>query len=275
MRIWLQKHVVEGRMPELDEWYRAHIEQVTDPGTEVVTHTLPADAYDSQVPESHVTYGALAVHFNHYFARSAFQAEREGYDAWVIAAGQDPGLEAARTLATIPTLGYGSTTFHLCMRDSIRFGIVGFAQGLREPIVHNVRRYGAEGLMASYSVIPGGQPAILEAIGGSPEQFLEEFEIASAGAAEAGAQVIVPAEGLPAEILWHSGVHEAGGIPVLDPLGILIKTAEAEVRLRELGSLARPVTGFFYARPGDEAVEQVESVFTGNEFGDDEEVSGP
>lgn len=268
MRIWLQKHVVEGRMPELDEWYRAHIEQVTYPGTEVVTHTLPAGAYDSQVPESHVTYGALAVHFNHYFARTAFQAEREGYDAWVIGAGQDPGLEAARTLATIPTLGYGSTTFHLCMRDSIRFGIVGFAQGLREPIVHNVRRYGAEGLMASYSVIPGGQPAILEAIGGSPEQFLEEFEIAAAGAAEAGAQVIVPAEGLPAEILWHSGVHEAGGIPVLDPLGILIKTAETEVRLRELGSLSRPVTGFFYARPGDEAVEQVESVFTGNEFGD-------
>ena len=276
MKIWLQKHVVEGRLPELDECYRAHIEAVVDPGTEVVTHTLPAAAYDSQVPEQHVTYGALAVHFNHYFARTAFQAEREGYDAWVIGAGQDPGLEAARTLATIPTLGYGSATFHLCMRDGIRFGMVGFAAGLREPIVHNIDRYGARNLLAGYSVIPGGQEAIIDALNGRPGEFLEEFEVAAAGMADAGAQVIVPAEGLPTEILWRNNVREAGGIPVLDPLGIVLKTAETEVRLRELGSLARPTTGFFYARPGEDAVEQVESVFTGDEPGTGgDEVTGP
>lgn len=37
MRIWLQKHVIEDRLPELDRWYRAHIADVVDPGTEVVT----------------------------------------------------------------------------------------------------------------------------------------------------------------------------------------------------------------------------------------------
>ena len=263
MRIWLQKHVVEGRMPELDQWYREHIAAVVDPGTEVVTHTLPPEAYEADIPEQLVTFGVMAVHFNHYFARTAAQADREGYDAWVIAAGQDPGLPAARVLATIPTLGYGSVAFNRCLREGIRFGIVGFADGLREPITANVEAYGAGRLLADYAVIPGGPRTMIAAIAGNPQPFLDQVEAAAVGAAKAGAQVIIPAEGLPAEALWHFGVREVGGLPVVDPLGLLLKTAETEVRLRELGSVARPTPGFLYARPAQEAIDHVESVFGG------------
>ena len=263
MRIWLQKHVVEGRMPELDEWYREHVAAVVDPGTEVVTHTLPPEAYAADIPEQRVTFGALAHHFNHYFARSAAQADREGYDAWVIAAGQDPGLDAARSMATIPALGYGSVVFNYCLREGVRFGIIGFAEGLREPITANVERYGAGHLLAGYAIIPGGPKAMAAAITGDPQRFLEEVGEAAAEAAAAGAQVIVPAEGLPAEALWHYGVREACGLPVLDPLGLLLKSAETEVRLRALGSVARPTKGFWFARPGEEALEEVESAFPG------------
>ena len=268
MRIWLQKHVVEGRMPELDEWYREHIPAVVDPGTEVITHTLPPEAYAADIPEQRVSYGALAVNFNHYFARTAAQADRDGYDAWVIAAGQDPGLDGARTLATIPTLGYGSVVFNYCLREGIRFGIVGFAEGLREPITANVNRYGAGHLLASYSVIPGGQQTMAAAIAGDPRPFLQQVEEDAGKADSAGAQVIIPAEGLPAEALWHYGVREAGGLPVLDPLGLLLKTAESEVRLRALGSVARPTKGFWFARPGEEALEEVESAFPGRPIAD-------
>lgn len=267
MRIWLQKHVVEGRMPELDEWYREHVAAVVDPGTEVVTHTLPPEAYETDIPEQRVTFGALAHHFNHYFARSAAQADRDGFDAWVIAAGQDPGLDGARAMATIPTLGYGSVTFNYCLREGIRFGIIGFAEGLREPITANVERYGAGHLLADYAIIPGGPKAMAAAIAGDPQRFLDEVAEAAAEAAAAGAQVIVPAEGLPAEALWHYGVREACGLPVLDPLGLLLKSAETEVRLRELGSVARPSTGFWFARPGQEALEEVERAFPGREVG--------
>lgn len=266
MRIWLQKHVIEDRLPELDDWYREHIAAVTDRGTEVVTRTLPRRTYDTDVPYQYVTYGAIAVHFNHYFARTAVQAERDGFDAWVIAAGQDPGLPAARALATIPTLGYGSTVFRHCARDDIRFGIIGFASGLREPIVENVRRYRTDHLMASYSVIPGGRDAVVAAIIGRPEQFLDEYGDAATRAAEAGAQVIVPAEGLPAEVLWHYRIRELSGLPVLDPLGLLLKSAETEVRLRALGCVARPTTGFWCARPGSEVMNHIESVFAGNDI---------
>ncbi|MCB0933545.1 MAG: hypothetical protein KDB71_16825 [Mycobacterium sp.] len=266
MRIWLQKHVIEDRMPELDQWYRAHIATVVDPDTEVVIHTLPRRTYETDVPYQYVSYGAVAVHFNHYFAQTAVQAERDGYDAWVIAAGQDPGLPAARALTGIPALGYGNTVFHHCARDEIRFGIIGFAAGLREPIVDNVRRYRAEHLLTGYSVIPGGKDAVVAAIAGDPDRFLHDFAAAAAKAADAGAQVIIPAEGLPTEILWHYDIHTIAGLPVLDPLGLLLKAAETEVRLRTLGCTARPTTGFWYARPDAAITSHIESVFAGNDI---------
>lgn len=275
MRIWLQKHVVEDRLPQLDEWYRAHIDAVVDPGTEVVIHTLPRRTYETDVPYQYVTYGAVAVYFNHYFARSAVRAERAGFDAWVIAAGQDPGLPAARTLASIPTLGYGSTAFHHCAREEIRFAIVGFAAGLREPILDNVHRYRTERLLAGYAVIPSGKDAVVDAITGSPQRFLDEFHAAADQLAADGAQVIIPAEGLPAEILWHYGIRTLAGLPVLDPLGMLLKAAENEVRLRNLRCTARPATGFHFARPEDALIAHIESVFTANDAttGTDDEVS--
>lgn len=266
MKIWLQKHVIEDRLPELDEWYRVHIAAVVDPGTAVVIHTLPRRTYETDVPYQYVSYGAVAVHFNHYFARTAAQAEREGYDAWVIAAGQDPGLPAARALATIPALGYGSSVFHHCARDEMRFGIIGFAAGLREPIVDNVRRYRADHLLTGYSVIPGGKNAVVDAISGNPEQFLDDFTAAANQAADAGAQAIIPAEGLPAEILWHYGIRTLAELPVLDPLGLVLKAAENEVRLRALGCTARPTTGFWYARPDADITSHIESVFAGTDI---------
>src|SRR3954469_8002832 len=102
MRIWFHKHTVEGRLPLLDQWYREHLRQVSSPGTSIDIKTLPAELYPSDTPFDLVKFGALQIYFNDYFARSAVVAEREGYDAWVIAAGQDPGLRHARAMCSMP-----------------------------------------------------------------------------------------------------------------------------------------------------------------------------
>lgn len=270
MKIWLQKHVIQGRLPELDDWYDAHVAAVVEPGTEVTIRTLPRRTYDTELPYEYVNFGAVALRFNRYFAETAVQAQRDGYDAWVIAAGQDPGLPEARSLATIPTLGYGSAAFHFCARNEIRFGIIGFHQGLREPIVDNVHRYRTDHLLASYAILPGRERAVTTAIAGNPEQFLDQFASTASEAAASGAQVLVPAEGLPAEILWRYNVRESAGLPVLDPLGLALKEAETEVGLRARGCVARPSAGFWYARPAAEISAHVESVFATNSIEQDD-----
>lgn len=72
----------------------------------------------------------------------AYQAERAGFDAYVIGTSQDPGLWEARALASIPVLGYGETAFHFAAMTGRRFAVVGFIPELAEPIAENLRRYG-------------------------------------------------------------------------------------------------------------------------------------
>jgi allantoin racemase len=273
IRIWLQKHVVQGRLPILDNWYREHIEAVADPGTEISIRSLPPSAYPSDTPHDYVACGSVAIHFNNYFANTALQAEREGYDAWVIAAGQDPGLPHARCLSTIPALGMGATAFHYCAQKEIRFAIVGFIPGLREPIIENLHRYRTDHLLACYSLLPGGKSSVLSAMKGTPDQLLEEATAAAGQAVAAGAQVIIPAEGLITEALWANGIRSLQGLPVLDTLGLLIKTAEAEVRLKAMGCIARPSTGFWYARPDPEVMNHLETTFARDQSSPDQVTS--
>ncbi|MEV4117236.1 hypothetical protein, partial [Nonomuraea sp. NPDC049695] len=97
MRIWFQKHAVQGRSILLDKLYAEHLSAVAGAATTVEVHTLPSETYTDVLPEQLVGYGEIGQLIGDYFARSAVAAERDGCDAWISGAGQDPGLAAART----------------------------------------------------------------------------------------------------------------------------------------------------------------------------------
>lgn len=264
MRIWFHKHTVEGRLPLLDEWYRAHLDAIVSPGTTVDVKTLPADTYPDRTPFGLVGHHSAQVLFSGHFAQSAVRAEREGYDAWVIAAGQDPGLRDARHLAAIPTLGYGESAFFLSAMTGQRFGLLGFMPPLEEPIRANIRRYGLDSSLSGYEVVPGGWDSVHRALEGDFDSFVELYSAAAGRAARAGAEVIVPAEGIPNEILWHLGIHELHGLPVVDPAGLAVKLAETLVRLGELRLFARSGHGYWFSRPEPAVTRHLEKVFLGS-----------
>ncbi|MEV4943167.1 aspartate/glutamate racemase family protein [Streptomyces zaomyceticus] len=263
MRIWFHKHTVEGRLPLLDEWYRAHLDAIAAPGTTVDIKTLPADTYPDATPFGLVGHHSAQVLFSRHFSESALVAEREGYDAWVIAAGQDPGLRDARHLASIPTLGYGETAFFLSALTGQRFGVLGFMPPLEEPIRANIRQYRLESSLSSYEVVPGGWDSVHRSLEGDFDQFVEVYSAAAERAARAGAEVIIPAEGIPNEILWHLGIHELHGLPVIDPAGLAVKLAETLVQLGELKLFRRSGHGYWFSRPEEPVAKHLEQVFLG------------
>ncbi|GAA0572652.1 hypothetical protein GCM10010172_66510 [Paractinoplanes ferrugineus] len=267
MRIWLQKHTVAGRLPLLDKWYEAHLNAIIAPDTTIDIHTLPEGTYDDATPFDYVGFGNLALRFNGYFAETALTAEREGYDAWIIAAGQDPGLREARTLATIPALGYTETATFVAAMQNHRFGVLGFMPKLREPITDNIHRQGLSHLLTSYQIVRDGAEAVRQALDGSFDLFLDSFGRAAEAAAEAGAQLLIPAEGIPNEIFWHLGIHELHGLPVVDPAGLAVKTAELLVGAHGLGILGRTAAGYWFRRPEPRVSDHVERVFQGHLIG--------
>ena len=252
VRIWFQKHTVEGRLPLLDDGYRRHVAAVAAEGTEVRFESLPPATYESPLPEGFVRYGSAEAMFSWFFAAQAHTAERAGYDAYVIGTSQDPGLPEARALASIPVLGYGETAFFTCASLGMRFGVVGFIPELAEPISENIHRYGLERWFAGFEYLEDAAGIVEEALSGNPDTFLDLFAARCTAMARRGAHIVVPGEGLPNEILFSRGVRQAGGLPILDADGLLIRAAEHAVALRRRGIVPPATAGYRFRTLPDE-----------------------
>lgn len=260
-QIWFQKHTIEGRIPLLDTWYRQHLNELAAPGTTVDIHTLPVDAYPAVIPEGVVRFGAVETFFSTYFSRQARAAEKAGYDAFVIATSQDPGLREARALTGIPVLGYGETAYHFAAMSGQRFAIIGFIPELAEPLLENVSAAGLAHRFAGFEYLTDGADVVRQALSGEPASFLKAFAISAKRAIAKGAQVLLPGEGLPNEILWHEQITEIDGVTIMDADGLLLKAAELMVDLRRAHVFGRSTSGYWFRRPEQDFIDHLASVF--------------
>lgn len=261
IRVWFQKHTVEGRLPLLDDAYRKHFAAVARPGTEVVVRTLPEAAYPSPIPAGFVRYGAVEAFFAAHFAAAAWHAEQEGFDAFIVGASQDPGLAEARAVSGIPVLGYGETAFHVAAMTGRSIGVVGFIPELEEPLRENLERFGLSRRLRGFSYVETPAEVMVQALRGEPGPFLAAFTGAADRVVSRGAEVIIPGEGLPNEVLWAAGIRSHRGAAILDPDGMVVKIAELLVDLRRLGILGPSVNGYRSRRPPADVLARLVDVF--------------
>lgn len=260
IRIWFQKHTAHGVYPLLDQMYQTHLSRLCGADAEVAFHTLPKEAYDSDLPAAAVRFGAVEVLFAQHFWRSALRAEEGGYDAFVIGTSQDPGLREARALAGIPVLGYGETAFFWAASSGVRFGIVGFIPELREILEENIERYGLSRWYRGAAYLLSGRKTMSAALSGDSDSFLTEFTSCVRDLAARGAQVIIPGEGLPNEALVALGVTRVDGVPIIDADGLLIRSAIQQAELTRAGVVARPTEGYWFRRPESGVLRRLDNL---------------
>lgn len=261
MRIWFQKHTVTGRVKGLDDAYAAHVARVARPDTEVAFHGLPAETYEGPLPEGLVRYGGVEDLFAAHFAAQAVRARDEGFDAYVIGTSQDPGLVTARGLVDIPVVGYGETALHVASMVAARFGVVGFIPELAEPIRDNAARYGLAERLVAFAYTATGAAEVHAALEGHAGPFIDAFREAGREAITAGAQVLIPGEGLPNEILVREEVTSVDQVPILDPNGLSIKMAEFLVEARSLSIIPPVRTGYRGRRPTSDQLQHLLGIY--------------
>jgi Asp/Glu/hydantoin racemase len=274
MKLWFQKHVVPGRLPQLDRALETHIARLLPPGTTVTFQGLPAEAYDASLPERDVRFGVVEALFATWFALQAIRAERAGYDAYVIGTAQDPGLAEARAWAAVPVLGFGETAMHAAAMLGQRFAFAGFIAELAEPLAANARRYGVGDRLAGFFAVEGGAPLVEQAFTDNPAPFLAAFQAAARRAAAAGAEVLIPGDGLTNELLVQAGLSRVDGVPVIDANGLLATTAEQYARLFRAGVLGKPAVGYYNRRPDDATIDRLLRLFAPRAFPRDAEATG-
>lgn len=261
VRIWFQKHTVTGRVAGLDEAYEAHMARVARSDTQVEFRGLPPETYQGPLPEGLVRYGGIEDLFGGYFAAQAVRASDEGFDAYIIGTSQDPGLVAARGLVEIPVVAYGETALHVASMLAPRFGVVGFIPELEEPIRDNAARYGLNARLVACTYTRTGPEQVHAALQGQSGPFLDAFREAARTAIAAGAQVLIPGEGLPNEILVREEITDIDRVPVLDPDGLLIKFAELFVEARVLGLVPPVTSGYRGRRPAPDQLHHLLGIY--------------
>jgi len=168
------------------------------------------------------------------------KANREGYDAIIIACFSDPGLDAAKEISEIPVIGIEESTLHMAAVLGAKFSIMTARRERIPSKEEHVRIRGLEQFLASVRSL---DLSVAETDAEPRKTKRRVLEVARKAVEEDGAEVIILGcagmAGYALEI--ESKLHAK----VLDPTAVALKTAEAMVDL----GLVHSKVGLFATPP--------------------------
>lgn len=188
------------------------------------------------------------------FIDYALQAEREGYDAFIIGSYSEPYLKEIRAAVDIPVISLFESTL-----------LVGCSLGTRvafittsPPVVDMINKAVAghhmpERVGAVVSLDPPFEGAGLRATFENPRELIASFERAADAVLANGADVLVPAEGIIAVILTQAGITRYKDAPVIDVFGVTWSYAVMFANLRKTAGMRVTRRGW-YAQPDPELI---------------------
>lgn len=256
MKLWYQslaRHTESGM-------YRSVLEQIigsaADPGTTVHVHAITQSAGIGQ------HYRFLEYQDTREIIYNALEAEREGYDAFLIGNISDAGLREVREMVNVPALGMCETCLHVACMMGASFGLVAISERWFPKLMENVNRYGLDRRLAG-----------IEAMRTSPvdlktgfidtrhrDALIAQFTSAAQKLLAKGAEVIIPAGGEVVALLTQAGRYEIERAPILNGIVELTKMGEMAAKLKAL-------TGRFtskrlhYAPPSGDYLERIRNFY--------------
>ncbi|MGI9335230.1 MAG: aspartate/glutamate racemase family protein [Gammaproteobacteria bacterium] len=249
-RIWFQGATDRLHMAPYLDRVEAHLEAILDPEFSATLHTTS--------PPATTTHALTEFRIAGAFVRSAAEAEREGYDAMAITHFQDAGLAEAKSVADIPVLGLGETTLlHACTLGR-KLGLVTINPVFIPWHEDQVIRYGLQNRVVGVRAVEASVSDFIEAFAHTDafERLYPKWERECRSLLDAGADVIVPAGGLPMMLYGSAPGANIDGAPVLNGITLIAKAAEMAIKLRRLAGMAAVSRRSSYARPPHKALEE-------------------
>ena len=262
MKIWYQSFTVLEDVGPYAKLLEGHLSTRVSPGTSVDFHGMEPGTYPSAYPGTHIGYAYLAGLHKEQFVAAALRADRDGYDAFLIATIPDTGFEEIRSLVDIPVVAYGNASVAVAATLAPKVGIVNFIDALQPQLRRNMDLYGFADLVGPIVSIGRGFDDIVAAYD-EPGPLLEAFTAAARTAIDQGAQVLVPGEGPLNVLLAHHGITRVDDVPVLDSLGVAVAMCELRARTHRMSDLRPPRRGFYFATPPPEALRAARHRYLG------------
>lgn len=273
MKIWHQSMADFTKLQTYGDALRAHSIKVCAPGTEVVVKGLAPKNY--LCPESEVsdrddaefisTSGLLGSPYIYHIGfqqimENAQQAEREGFDAFVIGSFSEPFLKEIRSAVQIPVASVGESNFLLACSYGKFQAHIANVPTVGRLVSDHVHEYRLDGRVSgSYSLGQDMDEIYMQHHWHDPSDIIGRFVALAERAIIEGADVIVPTEGVLSELLYLNGVHSVGKAPVFDSFGMAWKYAELMVELRRKMDLSVG-REWEYRRPGGKVMARARRI---------------
>lgn len=231
MRIWHQSVTELAALPQYTESLARRFAALANPGTEVVLHGVPPGTYGSSSPAQALAYPAERHRIANLVLKQIEQAEREGFDAVMIASFIEPALREARCTLDIPVTSMAESSLLAGCSVAATLGIVTINPPGVRMLQDGVARHRLESRIAALvSLDPAVDEFDLQRAFQKPDEVRAAFERGCRVAIEAGADVLIPGEGVLNELIVHLGIREVDSVGILDTVGITILHTEMLVR---------------------------------------------
>jgi allantoin racemase len=246
-RIWYQSFVHPVAQAPYIKQLQALLDSVAGPGLRFEVHGLD--------PPDHSFHALTEFRCAAQVIRNAIEAEKAGYAAFVLGHFQEPGLLEIRGTLDIPVISLGEANLLASLTMGQKFGLVTI-----DPIFipwheRQVRHHGLVDRHAGTMALKMNLPAFMKA-------FTDRKAYASVRTSfvkqvtplvAAGAEVIIPAGGLPMLLFARERPFVIDGAPVLNGIAVVAKAAEMALTLKD-------TTGIFVSRRGTYAKAPADSV---------------
>src|SRR5215470_6532773 len=227
-RLWYQSFVHPVEQAPYIERLQASLDAVAGPGHRFEVHGLD--------PPDHLFHPLTEFRCAAQTIRNALEAERAGYDAFVIGHFQEPGLLEIRGAIDIPVVGLGEATMLAALSMGRRLGLVTIDPVFIAWHERQVRAHGLGERVAGVRAIHVDLPGFMRA-------FTDQASYAQVRAAfveqvrplvAAGGEVIIPAGGLPMLLFAGECPFVIDDALVLNGIAVVAKAAEMALALHRL-----------------------------------------
>src|SRR3954463_571760 len=245
-KIWFQGATDRVHMAPYISKVEAHLKAILDADFSATFH--------STTPPATATHAITEFRIARTLIKNAVETERQGYSAMVINHFQDAGLAEVKSVVDIPVIGLGETTLlHSCMLGR-KLGLITINPVFIPWHEDQVIRYGLQSRVVGVRAVQATVADFIDSFAGedAKRKLAPKWERECRILLDAGADVIVPAGGLPMMLF---GGTEMDGAPVVNGVTLIAKSAELAIKLRRLG-MAKVSRRSNYVRPPEKALQE-------------------
>lgn len=243
MRVWYQSFVDPAEQAPYIERLQARLRAVASPGIQVDVHGIsPPDRFFHPITEFRCAEQTI---------HAAIDAERDGYDAFVIGHFQEPGLTECRGAVDIPVIGLGEATMLFACSIGRRIGLVTIDPVFLPWHEEQVIRHGLSQRVGGIAAIKADLARFMRAFTDAEEcaRLRADFLLQVRPLLERGCDVLIPAGGLPMLLFSQDQPFVVEGAVVLEGIATVMKATEMAIALHRLTGVAASRSGLYSRAP--------------------------